>query len=456
MLACIALVGMLLAAPNAAAQEAGFGASDEGYELVLTQQQGEYRALYGVDSRGLGDGVQFHFTLLDAPSAPTATIDGTEHTFGDALTVRNEREELRDIEWRFPHPGNYEFEVTVEAEGAAPRTAHYTWVVGEPMSAKETSAPPRGAVFEVQRHAQFRAEEHAESCVGTIAGRIKDDRSVPAEWKNPADLRFGLGDAAKQNLPQDIGPVKAGRVWMIGSTQQSGVPWLGANTQHPSLLEHTNGEVKWELVGFEGPGAMVVFTQGGLGQVVGEEWFRASGGSHEGSHTIAANTHVHPSWVFSEPGDYTVTIRQSTTAKDGQRLVTDVRVQFEVGGSGNANDGHFDLGTIFEPGSCAPAAAKSSSNTASTSSTSTSSTSAKSASSTTSTTSAKSTSTSSTTPATTTSAKPTTREGDLAETGPTSLTVPLALAGVGLSALGAGLVRGTWRPKRWAVSRLKK
>ena len=109
-----------------------------------------------------------------------------------------------------------------------------------------------------------------QTCTAGIVPRVKDDRTVPAQWKDPASLVFGLGDAAKANLPQAIGPVPAGPVWMIGSTQQAGVPWLGGNTQHPSLLENTKGDVTWDIAGFEGPGSMAVFIQGGLGQVVGE------------------------------------------------------------------------------------------------------------------------------------------------------------------------------------------
>ena len=191
------------------------------------------------------------------------------------------------------------------------------------------------------------------ACAQGLQPLVKDDRTVPAQWKDPASLVFGLGDAAKANLPQAIGPVPAGPVWMIGSTQQAGVPWLGGNTQHPSLLENTKGDVTWDIAGFEGPGSMAVFTQGGLGQVVGEQWFTAADGKAQGSHTIPANSHVHPSWVFSKPGAYKVTVRQTTTAKGGEKLTGQATLTFNVGGSGNANEGHFDFGTVFDPkGSC--------------------------------------------------------------------------------------------------------
>ena len=177
---------------------------------------------------------------------------------------------------------------------------------------------------------------------------MKDDRTAPAEWRDPAELTFGLGEAAAQQLPDAVGPIPAGTAWMIGATQQAGVPWLGANTQHPSLLEHTTGEVTWEITSFDGPGAMFVFTQGGLGQVVGEEWFRAENGNAQGSHTIPANSHVHPNWMFSAPGTYTVTVRQSATTLGGDTVSGESVLTFDVAGEGNANDGHFDFGSMFD------------------------------------------------------------------------------------------------------------
>ena len=101
--------------------------------------------------------------------------------------------------------------------------------------------------------------------------QIKDDRQQPAKWTSPSALNFGLGSAAKTNLPQPLGPVGAGTAWMIGATQSNGVPWVGVNTMHPDLLANTQGDVTFKLTSFSGPGSMYVFEQGNLGQVVGKE-----------------------------------------------------------------------------------------------------------------------------------------------------------------------------------------
>ncbi len=195
--------------------------------------------------------------------------------------------------------------------------------------------------------------DKGQKCKPALKPMIKDDRQQPATWVDPGSLTFGLGSAAKKDLPMKIGPVDAGLVHMIGSTQEPNVPWLGANTQHPSVIEHTTGEVVWDLTSFEGPGNMVVYTQGNLGQVVGEEWFSATPGNPSGSHTVPANTHVHQNWVFSEPGTYKVGITQSATLKDGGKISSPATLTFNVGGAGNADDGHFDFGAIIEPeGDC--------------------------------------------------------------------------------------------------------
>ncbi|WP_448852958.1 TIGR03773 family transporter-associated surface protein [Corynebacterium frankenforstense] len=186
-------------------------------------------------------------------------------------------------------------------------------------------------------------------CVAAVTPLIKDDRANPAKWRDPAEMNFGLGSAAEVDLPQDLGPVPAGKAWMIGSAQQAGVPWLGANTQHETMREHTSGEVTWQLTSFEGPGPMYVYTQGQLGQVVGEEWFTAADGQGSGTATLAENSHVHPSWVFGEAGTYRLGIRQTVQLNDGREVSGTGTVTFTVGGTGNADEGHFDLGAAVNP-----------------------------------------------------------------------------------------------------------
>ncbi|MBS5978095.1 MAG: choice-of-anchor M domain-containing protein [Actinomyces urogenitalis] len=119
----------------------------------------------------------------------------------------------------------------------------------------------------------------------SISMLVKDDRSQPARWVAPSSLVFGLGSAAETTAPAGIEFIaKQGqRIWMISSSQVPSVPWLGANTMHPSLFAHTTGDVTWTLNGVSGPGSLAVFESGNFGSLVGTRWF---GGIGSGSTTV--------------------------------------------------------------------------------------------------------------------------------------------------------------------------
>lgn len=244
----------------------------------------------------------------------------------------------------------------------------------------------------------------------TLLPRVKDDRTAPAVWRDVSELTFALGDAARAKTPSQIGSIAGGTdVWMIGSTQVKGVPWLGANTQSESLLSKTNGETVFALTSFSGPGQMEVYTSGNFGQVVGQTWFRGSGNSGSGSVTIPRNTHVHPNWVFTKPGVYNVGLSMTTTGKDGKQYTGSTTVRFNVGSNNGVTSGHFDLGpeigaagskTVWqtkdgEP--CEPTAVDLEAAGLS--------------------------------------------GGDLAQTGVTDLTLPLAVFALGIGVLGIGMLR---------------
>ena len=123
---------------------------------------------------------------------------------------------------------------------------------------------------------------------GKLVAAFKDPNE---KWNTDfSNLTFGLGDASKATAPAGIEFIaKEGEtVWMVSSTQVSGVPWIGANTMHESVLANTTGDVTWTLDKVEGPGALAVFTSGNLGAVVGDQWF---GGVTESCGYVDANGH---------------------------------------------------------------------------------------------------------------------------------------------------------------------
>ena len=186
---------------------------------------------------------------------------------------------------------------------------------------------------------------------GKLKLQVKDDRSQPASWVDPATLTFSLGDKATLKAPDALNFVATpGQdVWMISSSQSAGVPWLGMNSQAEEIVSKTSGEVTFTLVSVEGPGKVSVFTSGGLGGGVGEHLLQEEGSSY----TLPANTHAHQNWVFTAPGTYKLTISAQVTPKQGEQI------SGEDGGSGDgaaASSGAGSAAGSSEGGSASGAA----------------------------------------------------------------------------------------------------
>ena len=316
----------------------------------------------------------------------------------------------KHINWAFTHPGTYQMTVYASADGQSSNAVTYTWQVGgEAGDAPAPAAPSGGGAAQgggghagagagqPGNHGGAPAPQgggHAAAgpraggarpgpapapapaapsgggssssnsgggnaqCTPGLQPHIKDDTTSPAQWRPAQGATFYLSSNAEVNLPSNVGTVPEGKAWMIGATQVAGVPWLGANTQHQTMHEHLASSVRWDITGFSGPGPMTVYSQGQLGQIVGEEWFRAAGGGFQGSKAIPRNTHVHPNWVFGAPGNYQVNITQSAQLSNGKKVSGSATLNFVVGGNnpgGAFSDGHFDLGAIVNPegGECA-------------------------------------------------------------------------------------------------------
>lgn len=194
---------------------------------------------------------------------------------------------------------------------------------------------------------------------GKLKLQVKDDRSQPASWVDPATLTFSLGDKATLKAPDALNFVATpGQdVWMISSSQSAGVPWLGMNSQAEEIVSKTSGEVTFTLVSVEGPGKVSVFTSGGLGGGVGEHLLQEEGSSY----TLPANTHAHQNWVFTAPGTYKLTISAQVTPKQGEQI------SGEDGGSGDgaaASSGAGSAAGSSEGGSAGGAAGSAASGSA--------------------------------------------------------------------------------------------
>ena len=282
-------------------------------------------------NRVCGPGRVFMWSQAFGGGATPLLSDGVEVKSGNSIDQANPSHVHAN--WGFERPGRYSMQVQATADGAESEVKTYTWVVGKSDQDSNADEPAEGATPCGSEDAGAGASDNSNSGgnasggatgggsagagTGNKAGsasagatgksspagksssssstasstgsagtqgsatckkgepalrpQIKDDRQQPPKWTNPSALNFGLGSAAKTNLPQPLGPVGAGTAWMIGATQSNGVPWVGVNTMHPDLLANTQGDVTFKLTSFSGPGSMYVFEQGNLGQVVGKE-----------------------------------------------------------------------------------------------------------------------------------------------------------------------------------------
>lgn len=169
----------------------------------------------------------------------------------------------------------------------------------------------------------------------SVKAQLKDDREAPPTWRDPADVEFLIGDAAKQPLPDqgfDFVGNPGDEVWMISQVQQTGVPWLGWNTQDPELVNNASA-VNMRLDSVNGPGKLNVFVGGGgFGGTDVKQVFQQAGDSYD----IPMRTHEHGYWVFTAAGQYTADITFTVTTAAGEQLSASGTLHFTVGGDANA------------------------------------------------------------------------------------------------------------------------
>jgi putative ABC transporter-associated repeat protein len=151
---------------------------------------------------------------------------------------------------------------------------------------------------------------------GELVARAKDDAGV---WRDPAGLVLHVSDAARGAVPGGYGflGTPGSTIWTIPESQAGGVPWLGWNTQHPSVTSGLSGPVTFTLAGVDGPGDLIVYMSGTFGSA-NQRVFDTVGGPR--SISVPLNTHQHANWVFTQPGAYHVTITQTGTTASGRRV----------------------------------------------------------------------------------------------------------------------------------------
>jgi len=139
----------------------------------------------------------------------------------------------------------------------------------------------------------------------------------------PEDVLFEVGAAAENERPAGgqwdfTGAAAGDTIWLLPQTQTLGLPWIGISTQQTAGggAVFVNNDMKLTLTGFSGPGDFSTYTVGSLGGI-NVLMATSDGLSAADAIGIKANSHAHYSYVFSQPGDYTLTFQASGTLVAG-------------------------------------------------------------------------------------------------------------------------------------------
>lgn len=187
--------------------------------------------------------------------------------------------------------------------------------------------------------------------------QIHDDTSVPRYWRNAEDVVFQVGDAALLEVPDDgafsfLGMPAGSPVHVVPQTEAAGVPWVGWNTQEPSVLDSIDLGATLRIHAIEGPGDVVVYLQGGNFGAPQQLW-----STHESfpqDAWIEVNTHTHANWVFSAPGVYLVDAEFLGDTIAGESMSARDTLRFAVGDG--TDPAQAFAASLLSPGASSPRA----------------------------------------------------------------------------------------------------
>lgn len=174
---------------------------------------------------------------------------------------------------------------------------------------------------------------------GAFVLRVNDQSAGgTAVVRDPADVLLHVTSDAEFVLPDSLPPEyrflgdPGDTVWLLPQTQTDNpaVVWLGwASERLPA--GSVTGDMQFHLDSLNGPGDLHLY------QVAGTQPVRifSSDDGLPDSTVLRQNAHVHGNWVFTAPGNYTLTFRVTGTAADGTPFSTgSIPYSFLVSGSG--------------------------------------------------------------------------------------------------------------------------
>ncbi|HCT78270.1 MAG TPA: hypothetical protein DGT23_17175, partial [Micromonosporaceae bacterium] len=122
-----------------------------------------------------------------------------------------------------------------------------------PSASASTSAPAPATSTAacVQTSRRILDHEHVDYAVRVVNGRLESGVKEGSTWFHPSDVVLHVKPQAVATVPAsgfDFLGTPGSRVWQIPQTQQSGIIWLGWNT------ESVSAGVNWSLTKVSGPG----------------------------------------------------------------------------------------------------------------------------------------------------------------------------------------------------------
>ncbi|GIG36934.1 TIGR03773 family transporter-associated surface protein [Cellulomonas pakistanensis] len=164
--------------------------------------------------------------------------------------------------------------------------------------------------------------------------QARDDRAVPAVWRDADDTVLRVLDTAVLPVPDGpdyafLGSEPGTPVHVVPQTQAPDVVWLGWNTQDPEVVAQVDRGATLTLHGVQGPGDVYVFLQEGVAGAPNVLW--DSNQAFPQDLWMDVNTHVHANWVFTEPGTYLLDVDVHADLTGGEQVVDRTVLRFAVG-----------------------------------------------------------------------------------------------------------------------------
>ena len=165
----------------------------------------------------------------------------------------------------------------------------------------------------------------------------RDDSGEKPVWRELDDVVFNVGDNAQLTLPENeafsfVGADPGEQVWVVPQTELAEVPWLGWNTQAPSLADNVDRGLTMDYLGHQGPGEFSLFLQNGGFEPPQLLW--STKDSATDGFWVDLGTHTHANWVFTEPGIHQVRVRMTGDGigeSAGSEVSAEATLTFAVG-----------------------------------------------------------------------------------------------------------------------------